>query len=684
MQFERSAHLRLDAQGHLEVSAAGIAFATTTGDILEVSSCGPGTFRLRAGPAGAPDYGIALCESKPCTVEQTRPGAWRIAAGDAALEITESPLSFALLHGGARLLESATDREADGSPRMPPVSRLRRGGQWTAAFALASGEPVYGLGEQFGPLDQRGRIVQSWNADPGGVNTGLTARSVPFAWGTGRGTASRRGAWGLFVHTPGRVSHLVGNPAASHRTYMLIVDDGALDLVLFAAPDPAGVLARYTELTGRAPALPAWSFGLWATRRYKDSPDDAVASAKALRERRIPADVLVLDNRRAWNDEAPFHTQWDAAKFPHAANALAAVKAQGFRVGAWQCPYVATDTPLFASLAHDELLLKGAGGFPYTCAWRGPAGAGSHGGAADGDAGEGWDGASPLPREWGFVDFTNPAAYAWWRRAQEELVAAGIDVAVCDGTEPPPAEARPGNGDTGLRLHNVYSLLHARCVYEAIAAHGRDAGTPAVVWSHAGGAGSQRYPVAAAGAAQSDWEGLAATIRGALSWGMSGGAHRGFDVGGSYGEPPGAELWVRWLQAAVFASHVRLPLRGPTLPWAFGAAAEAVARKWLSFRYRLLPYLQRTAQQASATGLPVMRAMPLAFPGNALVRGFDTQFMCGDALLVAPIIGPDAEVEIALPPGGWYDLNSRQRIAGSRVLRFRATLDQFPVFGREG
>jgi alpha-D-xyloside xylohydrolase len=58
--------------------------------------------------------------------------------------------------------------------------------------------------------------------------------------------------------------------------------------------------------------------------------------------------------------------------------------------------------------------------------------------------------------------------------------------------------------------------------------------------------------------------------------------------------------------------------------------------------------------------------------------------MCGDALLVAPIIAPGGEVDVALPPGAWYDLATRQRIAGRQVVRYRATLDRFPVFGREG
>jgi alpha-D-xyloside xylohydrolase len=79
-----------------------------------------------------------------------------------------------------------------------------------------------------------------------------------------------------------------------------------------------------------------------------------------------------------------------------------------------------------------------------------------------------------------------------------------------------------------------------------------------------------------------------------------------------------------------------------------------------------------------------MRAMPLAFPESRLARDFELQFMCGDALLVAPIVREGGDVDIALPPGAWYDLNSRARYPGSQVLRYAARLDQFPVFGREG
>src|SRR5438128_7835509 len=135
---------------------------------------------------------------------------------------------------------------------------------------------------------------------------------------------------------------------------------------------------------------------------------------------------------------------------------------------------------------------------------------------------------------------------------------------------------------------------------------------------------------------------------------------------------------------SVFSSHMRMHGLGPREPWTFGKDTEAIARQWIEFRYRLLPYLKTVIAQATATGMPVMRAMPLAFPGVALTRGYETQFMCGDALLIAPIVSPGGEVEVALPPGAWYDLASRQRLAGRQVIRYRAPLDKFPVFGREG
>ncbi len=668
MHFDASSFLRLDAPQSLGASASGASFATSTGDILEVSCYGPSAFRLRVGAKTRPDYGIVDARTKACTTEQQN-GVWRFTAGDTALELLGAPLRVRLKHRDATVLQSITDEHFRGFTRLPTFGRMRSGGQWTASFALASGEPVYGLGEKFGPLNKRGQLVHSQVVDALGVNTGLAYKNAPFAWSPGSGN----GAWGVFVHTPAYVAHGVGYPDWSHRSYAVMVDDEALDLFVLAAPDPAGVLAAYTELTGRAPGVPMWSLGLWVSRAYYKTPEDAADVAAKLRARKIPSDVITLDGRAAWNTDTRFDFQWDPRRFPDPKRALDRIHAHGYRVCVWEYPYVSVHSELFHDLAARRYLLATADGDPYIFRWD-TAFASTPFGAT----------LTPLP-ESGIVDFTHPAAYAWWRDAHKALFDAGVDVIKSDFGEQVPDDAVAFNGDVGARLHNIYPLLYNRCVFEATAKFQLKDDGPPIVFGRAGWAGSQRYPLQWGGDPQSDWEGLAASIRGGLSWGMSGAPYHATDIGGFYGsEQPSGELYVRWLQAAVFASHMRMHGIGEREPWAFGVQAEAIARKWLAFRYRLIPYLQATIAQAIATGLPVMRAMPLAFPGNALARDFDTQFMCGDSLLVAPIVREGGEVDIALPPGGWYDLNTRQRLAGARVVRFKATLDQFPVFGREG
>jgi alpha-D-xyloside xylohydrolase len=668
MKLDPTAYLRLEAPHSLGTSASGASFATSSGDILEVTSYGPGLFRLRIGPTTRPDYGIVTGRAKPCQSKQAAQGVWTFTSGDAVLELTGAPLRMRLSWKGAPVLTSITDQHFRGWTRLPTFGRLRQGGLWTAALALRTGEAVYGLGEKFGPLDKRGQLIHSQVEDALGVNTGLAYKNVPLAWSPGMG----QGAWGVFVHTPGMVTHGIGYPDWSHRSYAFLVEDEALDLFFMVGDTPASILDLYTQLTGRAPEVPRWSLGLWMSRAYYKTPEEAADVAARLRERKVPCDVLTLDGRAAWNVETRFDFTWDPARFPDPKAALDRIKAHNLRVCVWEYPYVSIHSPLFQELASRRYLLTSDQGDPYVFGWDTSPGSSPFGTVL-----------TPLP-ESGILDFTNPAAFAWWRDAHQALFEDGVDVIKSDFGEQVPDDAIAFNGDYGRRLHNVYPMLYNRCVFEATSRFKKDPGPP-MVFSRAGWAGSQRYPMGWGGDPQSDWEGLAASIRGGLSLGMSGNPYYTSDIGGFYGaEQPDAELYVRWLQAMVFASHIRMHGIGEREPWAFGPEAEAVARKWLALRYRLVPYLERVVKQASRTGLPVMRAMPLAFPGYALTRASDTQFMCGEALLVAPIVQPGGDVEVALPPGGWYDLNTRQRYAGRQVLRYKAKLDHFPVFGREG
>ncbi|MEZ5647529.1 MAG: glycoside hydrolase family 31 protein [Alphaproteobacteria bacterium] len=638
------------------------SFKTDTGQDLTVSAIAPGVFRLRFGPQTKPDYKLLLAPlpSLPLKANQ-KDNIFSLRAGtNARLEVIQNPLRLRLFQRNRLILESILDEHFRGWTRLPCFGHNKN--QWTAAFALTEGEAVYGLGEKFSSLNRRNQLVVSRAEDALGVNTELSYKNIPFCW-------SPRG-WGVFVHTPGRVTHGVGYPQWSHRSYGLVVDDEALDLFLFAADAPAEILNALTSLTGRPAVPPPWSLGVWVSRAYYQTADQALAIAREIRDRRIPCDVLTLDGRAWLEVKTRFAFEWDASRYPDPKATLSQIKAQHFKVCCWEYPLVSIHNPLFEELAKKGWLLKTESGEAYRYAWDVDPKSSPFGSVL-----------TPLPVS-GIFDFTHPEAYGWWQDQHKALFEVGVDVMKTDFGEQVPDDAVAHNGDTGERLHNVYPLLYNACVFEAMAKHGKEP----IVWGRDGWTGSQRYPVQWGGDPQSDWGGLAASIRGGLSWGLSGVPCYATDVGGFYGkEQPNAELYLRWVAQGIFSSHFRFHGIGLREPWHFGPDAEVMARQLLEFRYRLIPYIHAVLKDAAQTGLPAMRAMPLAFPQDKIAHGFDTQYMFGPSLLVAPITAPGGQVDIWLPDGLWYDIWTGEPYEGAGLLTIEdIPLDRIPVFGREG
>ena len=365
---------------------------------------------------------------------------------------------------------SITDEHFRGWTRLPAFGR--DGERWIAAFSLSSGEPVYGLGEKFSPLNRRGQLLHSQVEDALGVNTGLSYKNAPFCW-------SPEG-WGVFVNTPGRVSHGVGYPEWSHRSYVAVVEDEALDLFFLAADSPARLLSHYTELTGRAPEVPTWGLGLWVSKAYYRTPREAIDAAAALREHRIPCDVLTLDGRAVWDVQTRFDFRWDESRYPDPKAALASMRAFGLRICVWLYPYVSIHSPRYGELAARGFFLKSrTSDEPYVFDWDADPATSPFGSVL-----------TPLPPS-AIIDFTNPEAYAFWRDEHEALFDAGVDVIKADFGEHVPDECVAWNGDSGRRLHNVYALLYNRCEYEAAARYGRGA---AMVWGRANWTGASAIP----------------------------------------------------------------------------------------------------------------------------------------------------------------------------------------------
>lgn len=636
------------------------SFPSSEGD-MHVSLNASG-MRLKIGQRIAHDYQMikSLPTSQPLTLN-TNNDTTVLNSKDFSVTIHHFPFSFEFKNSKKVIQKTSTDGHFVRRYRLPPLARTNDG--WLMSLELNANEPVYGLGEKWGKLDKRGQLIRSFNHDALGVNAEISYKNTPFSW-------SPQG-WGIFVHTPSPVTHAVGYAPWSQRSYGLFVEDTELDVFILATDCGAQMLDIYTDMTGKAPIPPDWSLGVILSKAYYKDVPELLATAKEVRKHKMPCDVITLDGR-AWQDtDTRFAFEWDSKRYENPAGVISELKAMDFKVCVWEYPLISIKNPLFKILADKGWLIKDrrtGQAFEY-----------------DWDMSAFGEVLTPLPKS-GILDFTHPDAYAFWRDSHKPLFDMGVDMIKADfGEQIEDDNMLASNGESGMALHNVYTLLYNRCVYEAAKKYCK---TGPFLFSRSAWTGSQCYPSQWGGDPQADWGGLAGSIRGGLSWGLTGAPYYATDVGGFYKDTRDAELFVRWNQSAVFSAHMRLHGIGAREPWSYGKEAEAAANKALSLRYSLLPYIKQTVEQAHRSGMPLQRAMVLAFPNEPLAWSFEEQFMFGDELLVVPCIQPGGGVQFYLPEGEWIwfdgDEDNEEILAGHKIHNLSLALDQIAVFIRKG
>jgi hypothetical protein len=178
-------------------------------------------------------------------------------------------------------------------------------------------------------------------------------------------------------------------------------------------------------------------------------------------------------------------------------------------------------------------------------------------------------------------------------------------------------------------------------------------------------------------------DGLACTIRGGLSAGMSGIPFWSNDIGG-YRGTPGEELYIRWAQFGLLCSHSRMHGDSPREPWQFGERALTIVRDFIKLRYRLIPYIYSCAHEASETGLPVLRGLPIAYPDDPNVYDKDLEFMLGPWFLVVPAFDRSETRNVYIPGGTWFNYWNGARVEGPRTLRVDLPMETVPLFVRDG
>ena len=230
-------------------------------------------------------------------------------------------------------------------------------------------------------------------------------------------------------------------------------------------------------------------------------------------------------------------------------------------------------------------------------------------------------------------------------------------------------------------MHNYYTYLYNQCVFNLLK-ETRGEGD-AVLFARSACAGGQQFPVHWGGDCSANYPSMAETIRGGLSFAMSGFSFWSHDISG-FESTASPDLYKRWAAFGLLSSHSRL--HGSSsyrVPWLFDDEASDVVRFFSRLKCSMMPYLYSKAVEAHEEGTPMMRPMVFEYPSDPVAAYLETQYMLGDALLAAPVLRADKKAQYYLPEGRWTDFFTGEIKEGGRYYEGEFDYFSLPLYVRE-
>ena len=539
-----------------------------------------------------------------------------------SIEIQRFPFRLVLKDAKGKILTQTRHIIDNDSTQVKllPFSFLKRGSDNSRSvnpvFLLSPGERIYGCGESFTSLNKVGQKVHLSVTDPQGPETDGMYKPVPFYF-------SNRG-YGIFMHTSAPVTADFG--ASYIGAQRLFMADEQIDLFVFFG-SPKEILDEYTNITGKSPMPPLWSFGTWMSRITYFSQDEGLDIAKKLRQHKIPADVIHFDT--GW-----FGVDWQCDyefakdRFEDPVGMLKQLAKDGFHTCLWQLPYFTPKNRFFNEIVQNNLHIRNAAG--------------------------------GMPVEDAILDFSNPGTVSWYQQKITNLLKQGVSTIKCDFGEAAPYNGFYHSGLGGLYEHNLYPLRYNKALWEAVEGQYPGEG---IIWARSAWAGSQRYALHWGGDAATNNIGMLGDLRGGLSFGLSGFSFWSHDMGGFVTASP-EDIYRRWLPFGFLSSHTRAHGAPPTEPWLISESFTKAFRECAEMKYRLMPYVYAQAKDCTERGLPMVRALLVEFPDDPGTWLVEDEYMFGSQILVAPLLESGDSRTVYLPSFGsgvgskWIDYQS--------------------------
>jgi alpha-glucosidase len=634
----------------------GVVFTTSSGT-MELTVYTPTVIRVHCTKAGQKadkqSYAVIQEPAKVSFTLAEETGRWIVTTDSVRCVVRTKPLRIAFETTSGVVINE--DEPAFGT--------MWIGEEVTTYKKIVEDEKFIGLGEKTGPLNRRGEGYTNWNTDFFGYPSGADPiyLTTPMYIGL-HASKGKNITYGIFMDNSYKSHFNFG--ASNDRFSSFTAEDGDMNYYFIANSSVAGIIASYTELTGRMEMPPLWSLGFQQCR-YSYYPDKEVLRvAQTFREKKIPADVIYLDIH--YMDAYKIFT-WHPERFPQPKKMLDDLELNGFKTVVIVDPGIKVEKG-YSSYEQgklNNLFLKYPDGSNYT--------------------GQVWPGWCHFP------DFTNPATRTWWG---ESFQGYGGDGFWNDMNEPATWGQRfpelvefdfDGNIGTHRKGHNLYGMQMARATYEGTKK--LLGGKRPFILTRAGYSGVQRYSAVWTGDNTSSDDHMMAGVRLTNSMGLTGMPFVGMDIGGFTGNPS-SQLFARWITIGafqpLFRAHVAIDNKDQE-PWSFGERVEEISRNYIQLRYNLMPYIYSLFHEASKTGMPVQRSLAIdyAFDNRIYDWAFSQQFMLGPSIMVCPQWSGQDFCKVLLPKTEWYSLHTLRPAQGD-VSIVESPIEKLPVFIKGG
>jgi len=540
-------------------------------------------------------------------------------------------------------------------------------------FSLKNDEMIFGTGERSLPLNRRGYKMPLKNNPWYGytLNADALNYSVPFILSNKN--------YAIFFDNPS-IGYLdIGKTNSDLLRYS--ATSGELSFYIIPGENYQEIFNNYKLLVGTQPLPPRWAMGNFMSRFGYTSEAQTKSIFNNMKKDSIPFDALIFD--LFWFGDSIQHTlgnlEWVNKKaWPNPQKMIADFKKENIKTILITEPFVVNTSTRFENSKKYQAVDSNNKPFFMTDFYFGNG---------------------------GLLDIFRNDTKKWFFDKYKAQMDIGVEGWWGDLGEPErhPSAMFHNLKDYGFdrkfgadEVHNIYGHYWSKMLYENYKKY--YPGKRLFHLNRSGYVGTPRYSSFPwTGDVSRSWDGLKAQLPNIQGMSISGVPYVHSDAGGFSRATADAELYVRWLQFAVFTPIYRphgtalgnlsneennIPSEASEWP----EPTKSLAKKAAIERYKWLPYNYNLSYQQAVNGKPLITPMFFINENDSNLYKATQQYLWGENVMVVPITDKGATtMDYYIPSGTWTNIHTFNEINGHQwYTDNQITISNIPVYVKEG